>query len=147
VENKGLTVSVHYRQVAAGDAEEVRSIVQSALASPDCPFHLTMGNKVYEIRPRVHWNKGTAVGWIKEQIGKPDALVIYLGDDMTDEDAFAAFPDGITAKVGIPSETIALYQMEGPAEVLRFLEWLESLLLQKTMWFAASEVPGTGPAP
>jgi trehalose 6-phosphate phosphatase len=147
VEDKGLTLSVHYRQVATGDSEEVRSIVHSALASPDCPFHLTMGNKVYDIRPRVNWNKGTAVGWVKEQLGKPDALVIYLGDDMTDEDAFAAFPDGITAKVGIDSETVALYQMEGPAEVLRFLEWLESLWLQKTMWFPVSEAPGTAPTP
>jgi trehalose-phosphatase len=125
VEDKGLTLSVHYRRVTAADVPEVRRLVDATLASGNHPFHLTPGNLVYEIRPRVAWNKGTAVGWIKEQLGKPDALVIYLGDDRTDEDAFAVLGEDITVKVGDGSATAARYQLAGPAEVRRFLEWLE----------------------
>ncbi len=126
VEDKGLTLSVHYRRVAAADRLEVWRLVHATLASRKHPFQLTTGDMVYEIRPRVDWNKGTAVGWIKEQLGKPDALVIYLGDDATDEDAFAVLGDGITIKVNGSSATAAHYHLEGPAAVRRFLEWLES---------------------
>jgi trehalose 6-phosphate phosphatase len=139
VEDKGLTLSVHYRRVADAEGEEVRRIVHAALASKDHPFHLTAGDKAYEIRPRVYWNKGAAVGWILGQLDEPAALVIYLGDDVTDEDAFAALPEGITVKVGGPSETAARYRLEDPAEVLRFLEWLESFVHQKTVYVAATD--------
>jgi trehalose-phosphatase len=139
VEDKNLTLSVHYRRVAAADEEKIRRIVQEALAGTNDPFLLTFGDKVFEIRPRVSWNKGTAVGWIKEQLGKPDALAIYLGNDVTDEDAFAALPEGITVKVGSVSETAAHYQVESPAEVGRFLGWMESLLRPKTACVAATE--------
>jgi trehalose 6-phosphate phosphatase len=131
VENKGLTLSIHYRMVAESDAEQVRKLLHAALAGTDHPFQLACGNKVYDIRPRVYWNKGSAVGWIKEQLGKPDLLVVYVGDDVTDEDAFAALPDGITVKVGDPGETVAQYHLENPAEVRKFLEWLAEVWPQR----------------
>lgn len=126
VEDKGLTLSVHYRQVAADAAEEVRHIVHAVLAATNHPFHLTMGDKVFEIRPRVDWNKGNAIRWIQEQVADPKALVVYLGDDATDEDAFAALADGVTVKIGQPAETAAHYCLDSPAEVLAFLKWLTS---------------------
>ena len=54
---------------------------------------------VFDIRPRMYWNKGEAVRWIASRIGQPNALVIFIGGDPTDEDAFAALPDGITIGV------------------------------------------------
>jgi trehalose 6-phosphate phosphatase len=124
VEDKGLTLSVHFRQLAVADYEQVRSIVHAALASTSHPFVLSSGDKVFEIRPRVDWNKGNVVGWIKEQLHQPDAVVIYMGDDVSDEDAFAVLPGGITVKVGDASATRARYHVQGPAEVHRFLDWL-----------------------
>jgi trehalose 6-phosphate phosphatase len=124
VEDKGLTVSVHYRQVAPSSWEQIRQMVESALSKADDAFLLTCGDKVYEVRPRVTWNKGTAVGWIKKQLGQPNALVIYLGDDVTDEDAFRALAEDITIKVGSSLETSAHYQLNGPVDVQKFLEWL-----------------------
>jgi trehalose 6-phosphate phosphatase len=144
VEDKGLTLSVHYRQVAAADCEEVVRIVHAALANKKGAFLLTMGDLVHEIRPRVTGNKGTAVGWIQEQLRKPDALVIYVGDDATDENAFAAVPEGIAIKVGDSSETAAHFHLQGPGEVRRFLEWVASQVRQQTMCFAAPSGIGTG---
>jgi trehalose 6-phosphate phosphatase len=137
VEDKGLTLSVHYRLVPAEQRDEVRRTVAAALASMQQPLQLTTGDMVYEVKPRGCWNKGAAVSWIKQQLGKPDALTIYLGDDVTDETAFAALPDGITVKVGSSPATAARYQLDGPAEVRCFLDGLDDLL---------SHRPGPAPA-
>jgi trehalose-phosphatase len=128
VEDKGLTLSVHFRQVAEVQYEDLRRIVHAGLASASHPFVLTPGEKVYEIRPRVYWNKGNAVSWIRDQLGKHDAPAIYVGNDATDEDAFAALPEGITIKVGLKEETAARYHVEGPDDVQKFLEWLARIL-------------------
>jgi trehalose-phosphatase len=126
VEDKGLTVSVHYRLVADDKLDELRRTVHTVLAASHHPFQLTAGDKVYEIRPRVYWSKGTAAEWIRQQLDKPDDLAIYVGDDSTDEDAFAALADGITVKVGAGAgETAAHYLLQDPAEVRKFLEWLD----------------------
>jgi trehalose 6-phosphate phosphatase len=131
VEDKGLTVSVHYRQVADAAVEDVRRAVHAVLAGSNHPFQLTSGDKVYEIRPRVYWNKGTAVEWIQEQLDQPGAQAIYVGDDTTDEDAFAALPEGITIKVGSALETAAQFRLQDPAEVCHFLEWLDDRRRQR----------------
>jgi len=131
VEDKGLSLSVHYRLVPDDRLDDLRRIVHAVLAASNHPFQLTTGDKVYEVRPRVYWNKGTAVDWIRQQLDKPGALPIYVGDDTTDEDAFAALPDGITVKVGA-GETAAQYFLEDPAEVRKFLEWLDIQLRQQS---------------
>jgi trehalose-phosphatase len=133
VDNKGLTISVHYRQAAPETWEEVRRLLHCALAGAIHPFILTPGEKVYEIRPRTYWNKGTAVNWIQEKLGKREVLPIYVGDDVTDEDAFKALVDGITVKVRPTQDTAARYTLAGVAEVRKFLEWLEDLLRHKTL--------------
>jgi trehalose 6-phosphate phosphatase len=131
VEFKGLTLSVHYRQVATAKWEEVRHLVHAALASTTHPFVLIAGEKIFDIRPRVYWDKGSAITWIKRRLDKPEILAIYVGDDATDEDAFLALPDGITIKVGDAAETAAHYLLGGPWEVRKFLEWLDEVLRQQ----------------
>ena len=69
---------------------------------------------VHEIRPRVDWDKGKAVAWIREQLGQPEALPIVVGDDMTDEDAFDAFDDAITICVDPERPTAAKYPVDEP---------------------------------
>jgi trehalose 6-phosphate phosphatase len=139
VEYKGVTVSVHYRQAAAEDADEVRRLVHATLAGAIHPFMLTQGEKVFEIRPRVYWNKGTALNWIREHIGKPEALPIYVGDSATDEDVFTAIPEGITIKVRPAADTAARYSLESPPEVRKFLEWVDEILRNKAPHHAGQE--------
>jgi trehalose-phosphatase len=128
VEDKGLTLSVHYRLVDVERRGQVRRAVEAGLANAGHPFSMTQGDQAYEICPAMDWNKGNAVTRIKDQVGKPNVLLVYLGDDATDEDVFAAFPDGITVKVADTTDTAAHYRLEGPADVRRFLEWLHSRL-------------------
>lgn len=132
VENKGLTLTVHFRQAEPDAFEEVRRAVHTTLAASDHPFHLTSGNKVFDVRPRVDWDKGHAIYWIKENAGLTAPLTIYIGDDVTDEDAFKVLREDVTVKVGPPDETLAQYFVEGPDEVLAFLEWLVETQLDPT---------------
>jgi trehalose 6-phosphate phosphatase len=124
VENKGLTVSIHFRQVADRQVDQVVRVVRSAVTPRHRQWQLAAGKMVYEIKPRVDWHKGAALHWIKDRVGKSKAQMIYLGDDFTDEDAFAALPDGITVKVGRVEETLAKFHVANPAEVQQFLLWL-----------------------
>ena len=89
-------------------------------------FRVNHGRKVLEILPRTAWHKGAAVQWILGQLGIEGMLAVYLGDDSTDEDAFAVLTDAITVRVGGPPETCARYRVPDPAAVYDFLHWLES---------------------
>jgi trehalose 6-phosphate phosphatase len=128
IEMKGLSVSVHYRHVAPEQHEAVRLAVHGVLAGSTHPFVLTTGRMVFDIRPRVYWNKGEMVRWISARIGRIDSLVVFVGGDPTDEDAFAALPSGVTVRVGPGPETQAKYHLEGPDGVRKFLEWLRDEL-------------------
>jgi trehalose 6-phosphate phosphatase len=123
IEHKGLTTSVHYRRVAPSEREEVRKLVAHAVTAHE-DFHLKNGNMVFEIWPRVDWDKGKALSWIAAQLGNHGTNVLYLGDDATDEDAFAALPEGITVKVGARQNTAAQFHLADHQEVQRFLLWL-----------------------
>ncbi|KAJ8452708.1 hypothetical protein Cgig2_005044 [Carnegiea gigantea] len=91
-------------------------------------FHLTRGRKVLEIRPSIKWNKGNALEYLLETLGfaeSSDVLPIYVGDDVTDEDAFKViqrrgqgFPILVSRKL---KATRASYSLRDPSEVLSFL--------------------------
>ena len=69
---------------------EVASAVDDVLAG-NKRLVKGLGKKVFEIKPALPWDKGRAVRWLLAQLGldSPDVLPIYIGDDLTDEDAFA----------------------------------------------------------
>ena len=133
VENKGLTLSVHYRSV--DDTEE--KMVKDTFDRVTDPLHvtgrirITRGKKVYEIRPPVDWDKGKAVAWLvakcKEARGKGKVLPVYLGDDLTDEDAFKAIESYNGISVLVSTEDVqsrARYFLKSPEDVAEFLRML-----------------------
>ena len=124
VEYKGLTASVHYRLAAETDIEEIGKAVYAAVGRNGDLFRVRVGSKVFEILPLTDSHKGTAVRWINQHLGQEDTLVIYLGDDTTDEDAFRVLPEAITIRVGAGAATCARYQLPDPAAVHEFLSWL-----------------------
>jgi trehalose 6-phosphate phosphatase len=128
LEFKGLTASVHDRLVSPADRDSVERLVRAAVP-PDHP-HLVAGRGklVWELRPRVRWNKGTAVRFIRERLGLCRTLTIYLGDDRTDEDAFAEVGRFVTARVGTPQSTRAGYHVTDTLDVGEFLQWLSRVV-------------------
>lgn len=135
VEDKGLTLSVHFRRVPAASVPEVKArLIKRASPGIDAArFVLRTGKAVLEIRPRVQWSKGEAVSWILEQIRleRPVAnvLALYLGDDDTDEDAFRVLASaGVGIVVGNDRHgSAAHYYVESTEEVEQLLIVLSTL--------------------
>lgn len=122
VENKGVTASLHYRNVALGEVTKAKRIFDSVVR----PYvesglvRIANGKRVWEIRPNCDWDKGKAVEWIiKSSDPRGELLPIYLGDDRTDEDAFIALRGrGITVLVAKNwQRTNAEFYLRGVEEV------------------------------
>jgi len=131
VEDKELTLSVHYRRVAPERVEEVRRAV-FAVAGGHEGLRVTEGKMILEVRPRVDWHKGKAVEFLLGELRPPaGAPVIYLGDDQTDEDAFRVLRaqrsvdgEGVIVADPQPIHTAASAYLRGPDEVADLLRKL-----------------------
>ncbi len=125
VERKKYSVAAHYRQVAPEDVHLVTEAVDDVLASQSA-LRKGLGKKVYEIRPDIDWHKGRAVTWLFGALGFDErrAVPFYLGDDVTDEDAFAALHGvGIGIIVGEgEGESAASYSIRDTEAVTAFLD-------------------------
>lgn len=131
LEEKKYAVAVHYRLVERGEVAFVRKVVD-AVASRHPDLKKTAGKKILELRPHIDWDKGKAVLWLLRalDLDAPDVLPLYLGDDDTDEDAFAALRDrGIGILVADESRpTQARYVLRDPGEVRLLLQGLIRVL-------------------
>jgi len=104
VEFKGLAVSLHYRRVAPSRRGAVRELVTRVLRGVP-GLALIAGREVFDFVPRVRWSKGEAARWIVHRAGRTlprgSRVVLYAGDDATDEAAFAALKGrALTVRVG-----------------------------------------------
>ena len=121
LERKRYTLAVHYRRAPAAAHAVHEAVLRAQARHP--ALRVTEGKKVYELQPDVDWDKGRAVLWLIESLGLQDALPVYIGDDVTDEDAFRALAGrgvGIAVQEA-PRPTAAAYSLSGPAEVRTLL--------------------------
>jgi len=134
VEPKKTSVAVHYRLVPEEERQRIKEIVDAVLAEHPDGLKVTPGKMVYEIQPRIEWDKGKAVLYLLDalDLDREDVVPIYLGDDITDEDAFEALEGrGIGIFVGRADDpevagrtTSADYVLHTTQEVERFLDAL-----------------------
>ncbi|MEX2240466.1 MAG: trehalose-phosphatase [Burkholderiales bacterium] len=125
LERKRFTLAVHYRRARDADVPAVRDAVARAQARHPA-LRVTSGKKVFELQPDVDWDKGRAVLWLIETLGLEDALPVYIGDDVTDEDAFRALAHrgvGIAVQEA-PQPTAAQYTLRDTDEVRALLAGL-----------------------
>jgi trehalose 6-phosphate synthase/phosphatase len=110
VEEKPASLAFHYRSVEPDFATEQANELRQHLLEiySNAPVAVVAGDKVIEVRPQsVH--KGRIVERVLERA--PDALVVAMGDDGSDEDAFAALPeDAVSIHVG-PGYSRARYRL------------------------------------
>jgi trehalose-phosphatase len=129
LECKGLAVSLHYRQVRPSRRRAVREIAEQVLARrPD--LALVAGHMVFDFLPRVGWDKGTAARWMVSRMVQSlparRAVVVYAGDDASDEMAFAALRGrALTIRVGA-RPTAAEFRVRGVRDVQALLHRLAS---------------------
>ena len=124
VENKGVSAVLHFRKAEA----DVQRAALEAFAMAAGPLvesgHLRVmpGSCMLELLPNTDWNKGNAVRWIVERVGRREGelFVVYIGDDVTDQDAFAALPpEGLA--IAASDRVRGHSRLDGPAAVERFL--------------------------
>jgi trehalose-phosphatase len=133
VDRKRYSIAVHFRLVADHETARVEQAVDAELRRAP-GLRKGHGKKVFELRPDVDWDKGSAVLWLLETLGlaRDSVVPIYLGDDVTDEDAFrelASHDHGIgIAVMDSPRQTAATFCVPDPDAVRAFLEMLAGLL-------------------
>ncbi|WP_437968418.1 bifunctional alpha,alpha-trehalose-phosphate synthase (UDP-forming)/trehalose-phosphatase [Sorangium sp. So ce260] len=124
IEEKAVSIAWHYRsadpELASQMAREVPAKLDEVLRERD--LELIPGRKVLEVRLR-GVNKGVIVPRVLATV-TPEAMVVALGDDRTDEDLFAALPPtALSVHVG-GGESSAAFQLPDPAAARRFLRAL-----------------------
>jgi trehalose 6-phosphate phosphatase len=133
-ENKGATASIHYRRCQ--DHDGTREQILTAIAgSPSTKgLQIKEARRAVELVPPVRVNKGSAIQDLIREYKLRSA--IYMGDDLTDLDAFRAIRDyrsqnfdsislAVLNKETAPEvEEGADFTLDGVDEVERFLEWL-----------------------
>ena len=115
VEDKGAAFAVHYRH--APDATEARTALDAWAATAPDTLEPVAGQFVVELRPR-GVSKGVAARRLADE--HADRTPVFIGDDVTDEDAFRALSDAVTVKVG-PGETAARHRLPDVDAVIDYL--------------------------
>jgi len=128
VEQKTTSVTVHYRNASAAEAEQAGRMVRYFLRASGNSLRLLAGKKVWELLPPGAMDKGRAVKAEVKRLARQTGtrpVVIYLGDDVTDEKVFARLGrDDLGVHVGAGERTKARYRLAGPTAVARFLDKL-----------------------
>jgi len=131
VERKRYAVAVHLRRVDPSEHDRIEQAVRAA-AERHPGLRVTSGKMIFELRPDVDWDKGTALRWLLGELGldRPDVVPAYIGDDDTDEDALRELrPGGIGVVVGDADRpTLASYRLDDPARVVELLDRWADLL-------------------
>lgn len=139
VEDKGATLSIHYRQTENPD--QVKADFSDSMAKIAAQHGISFfpGNMIFEMRPPIDINKGTALRQLVHEY-ELDALV-WMGDDVTDADAMVVAHElreaGTceTVCIGVESDYMPQqirdhsdFLAEGVAGVEEFLAWLSNAL-------------------
>ena len=123
VERKRFSVSTHVRLVAPDERARVDAIVERVQrAHPS--LRREGGKLLFELRPDVDWDKGRAVCWLLEALGRDLSSALFIGDDLTDESVFRVLAGRGTGVVVAEADrpTAAELRLDHPGEVRTLLE-------------------------
>ncbi|MEA1958387.1 MAG: trehalose-phosphatase [Chloroflexota bacterium] len=128
-DNKGIALAIHYRNCV--DKEQALAQIRDKISAPEIAddFKILHGKMVVDLRPPIEAHKGTAVRDLIERHRLQGG--IYIGDDITDVDAFREMHPPNFISIGVmgdetPDEVIenAGFIVNGVNDVARFLKWL-----------------------
>lgn len=127
VESKILTGTVHVGSVPDSAREHVRRVTRSVVDRiGGDELACSTGKCVIEIGPALAWGKGDAVELVEADL-PAETFTLYVGDDVTDEDAFGTVePEGVGVLVGSSRPSRASCRVDTPADVAVLLRWLAS---------------------
>jgi alpha,alpha-trehalase len=127
LERKHFMLAVHYRQVAEADIGRLTARVKE-VHSHYPRLRRTGGKKLFELRPDLDWDKGRALRWLLSELAldRSDVQPFYLGDDISDEDAFRALHGrGVGILVSEqPRQSVAVCRIGDTRQVIGLLRYL-----------------------
>lgn len=127
VEDKGRGLALHFRQAPAA-AADAQALVQGLAAGEAGALRVLSGKMVIEIKP-AQADKGSAVAAFMAEPPFAGRIPVVLGDDVTDEDAFAEVNarGGLSIRVG-PGESVAARRLPDEVAVADWLARLDQAL-------------------
>ena len=127
VEHKQASIAVHIREADESARNGCTCRAEPSRHRSVDGASAKAGSNVLELFTR-HASKGTAIERLRNEAGSRTAM--FVGDDLTDEEAFAALGEAdVTIKVG-PAPTIAQFRLAAPENVLEFLSSLADCLCE-----------------
>lgn len=131
IERKKYSFALHYRRADRLDLQQINAAARDVMeryGSVTCK----KGKEVIEFVPDIPWDKGRCVQALmsrwKEAAGGRDAYAVYIGDDITDEDAFRVLDrdTGLGVLVADSArESAAEFRLSDPESVRAFLDALD----------------------
>jgi trehalose-phosphatase len=128
VEQKTLSLALHFRSAEPAATARAREQVLR-VAQPHMDggrLRVMEGASILELLPNIPWNKGDAVNWIHQRVRTEhsDVTCVYVGDDVTDEDAFRTLRNRGLSIAASDRVSGADHRIEGPDDVGRLLALL-----------------------
>lgn len=134
LEDKRLTLSLHYRLVDEAQFNKLNEIFNEITKEPlaHARIRVTSNKKSYDIRPPVNWDKGKSIEFMNKILfPKNKPFMLAVGDDTTDYDSFRVVntAQGISIFVGDANiKSPACYFLQSPDEVHQLLLMLQAIL-------------------
>lgn len=127
VERKAFAIAVHTRRARDPAVRDRAAEVVAAAAAEHPRLRVTGGKDIEEFRPGIAWDKGRALRRLMAvlDLDADRHPPIYVGDDLTDEDAFAAIADtgvGVVVAGDEDRPTYASLRLDRPGETADLLD-------------------------
>lgn len=125
IEDKGYSVAIHYRRSRSKRA--AKAAIHAAIAGLEGTPRVIGGKQVVNVVPAGAPHKGIAVQQLRQDLGAD--TVLYVGDDVTDEDVFALDEPGrlLSVRIGRSSTSAAPYYLRDQSEIDALLDRLVKL--------------------
>ena len=123
IEDKRHSVAFGYRSLSKKQATQFRDGANKTIATAVRVGTIRAIDNLYtfEIMPVSEWTKGECAKHIFDTVAQKGSVAVYIGDTLTDEDAFRALTDGITIRVGKSHASVAQYYCKSRSGVDKFL--------------------------
>jgi trehalose 6-phosphate phosphatase len=131
IEDKGYSLGLHYRQAIERELDVIKDVFRVCKVYRPDSFELLTGKAIIEVKA-VGFNKGSAVRELMTFPPFVGRTPIFVGDDITDETAFAVMPEfhGVAISVGRRVPGI-LDEFQTPNDVRRWLEGISNDSVQR----------------
>lgn len=126
LENKVWTLSLHAKELAPGVSARALRLLLGRIVAPHRGLRIQAGRKVWEVRPRLDWDKGRAL--LRLARGFAGAALLFAGDDSTDEEGFKTLGErALSVRVGPARRTNAGFILESQEQVDELLAAVDVL--------------------